>query len=491
MNAIKKIYVGFASLLGLLVVLSCIMVYQAFEESAQVKTLYIAAEKRELGDDLKLDVVQVQQWLTDISATRGAEGFDDGYKEAEKFAALFKEHNGKLKKLFAGTETEDKLKKLDGAFDNFYTFGKQMAAVYIKEGPGEGNKMMEKFDPIAEEMTNSLEVVVREVNTEFTGTLDGLLSSSQLNKVLGITVAVIGFILGVGVAVYIATSIKNKLTAITEELVSSSGQVNSAAGQLSDTSQSLAGATSQQASSLEETSATMDEISSMAAKNATGTEEAEKLAVASMQAVVGGAEYVKGMVAAIDSINASSAEVLKIIKTIEEIAFQTNLLALNAAVEAARAGEQGKGFAVVAEEVRNLARRSSVAAKDTNELITSAARKADEGSVMVHKAADAFQGIYDKMNKLTQVVADVLSASHEQAKGVEQVNTAVRQMNETTQQNASSAEETAAAGEELNAQAETLRQVAEELSQFVGLQESRTATVSAGPARKLLKAVKA
>jgi len=163
MNAIKKIYAGFASLLALLVLLSCIMVYQAFKEAAEVQGLFTAAEKRELADDMKLDVVQVQQWLTDISATRGAAGFDDGYQEAEKFAALFKEHSNKLKTLFTGTETEDKLRKLDGAFDSYYSFGKQMAAVYIKEGPVEGNKMMEKFDPIAEEMTNSLEVVVREV----------------------------------------------------------------------------------------------------------------------------------------------------------------------------------------------------------------------------------------------------------------------------------------------------------------------------------------
>src|SRR5476649_2596953 len=99
------------------------------------------------------------------------------------------------------------------------------------------------------------------------------------------------------------------------------------------------------------------------------------------------------MVTSMIEIEASSAKVAKIIKTIDEIAFQTNILALNAAVEAARAGEAGMGFAVVADEVRNLAQRSAQAAKDTAELIEESIARSQEGATTVEEVAKAIGSI--------------------------------------------------------------------------------------------------
>lgn len=102
------------------------------------------------AENLKLNVVQVQQWLTDISATRGAEGYDDGFDEAEQHAAAFRSIVAELKKL-PGTD-QSRLDALLTSFEPYYETGKEMAQSYITYGPEGGNEMMESFDSVAEDI---------------------------------------------------------------------------------------------------------------------------------------------------------------------------------------------------------------------------------------------------------------------------------------------------------------------------------------------------
>jgi methyl-accepting chemotaxis protein len=159
---------------------------------------------------------------------------------------------------------------------------------------------------------------------------------------------------------------------------------------------------------------------------------------------------------AISRIKTSSDETAKIVKTIDEIAFQTNLLALNAAVEAARAGDAGKGFAVVAEEVRNLAQRSATAARNTSALIEESVKNAQGGVSISQEVAEIFRVIVEGSLKVTEVIAEIATASNEQSKGIDQLNVAVSQVNTVTQQNASNSEQSAGAAESLRSQAEDL-----------------------------------
>ena len=175
----------------------------------------------------------------------------------------------------------------------------------------------------------------------------------------------------------------------------------------------------------------------------------------------------QAMSAAMQAIKASSDDIGKIIKTIDEIAFQTNILALNAAVEAARAGEAGMGFAVVADEVRNLAQRSAQAAKETAAKIEGAIGSTAQGVEISAKVAAALNDIVAKVRQVDELVAEVASASHEQTQGITQINTAVGQMDKVTQSNAASAEESAAAAEQLSAQAETMKHSVQELINLV------------------------
>jgi methyl-accepting chemotaxis protein len=175
-------------------------------------------------------------------------------------------------------------------------------------------------------------------------------------------------------------------------------------------------------------------------------------------AVRGGA-VVADVVRTMGSINDSANRIVDIIGVIDGIAFQTNILALNAAVEAARAGEQGRGFAVVAAEVRNLAQRSASAAKEIKTLIGDSVSKVNEGSRLVHEAGTTMEDVVGSVRRVTDIMAEITAASHEQETGIEQIHRAVTDMDAVTQQNAALVEEAAAAAQSLQAQSNELAQM--------------------------------
>ncbi len=196
------------------------------------------------------------------------------------------------------------------------------------------------------------------------------------------------------------------------------------------------------------------------------------------------------MVVSMTSIEESSEQVARIIRTIDEIAFQTNILALNAAVEAARAGEAGMGFAVVADEVRNLAQRSAQAARDTAGLIEASVEKSRVGAARVGQVAASIAGITESVGRVKTLIEEVSVASREQTQGIDQVAQAVSQMEKVTQTTAATAEESAAASDELSAQAESSLASVRILETIVGTSAAaRPAVVApAGVARGLARA---
>lgn len=284
---------------------------------------------------------------------------------------------------------------------------------------------------------------------------------------LGAGVAAAVFVVALLVALGQVKQLVAGLTGIIRQLTASSNHVLSASNQISSSSQSLAQGATEQAAGLEETSSSLEEMSSMTRQNADHAQKAKDLVGAARGAAEGGAESMRRMSAAIDDIQKSSGETAKIIKVIDEIAFQTNLLALNAAVEAARAGDAGKGFAVVAEEVRNLARRSAEAAKNTTMMIETSVGNAQNSVGISDEVGKALAAIASGIGDVSGRVEEIASASSQQAQGIDQINSAVAQLDQVTQTNAANAEESASASEELNAQATELNGIVAQLVELV------------------------
>jgi len=290
---------------------------------------------------------------------------------------------------------------------------------------------------------------------------------SLTNAVISIT-AVTAIAIGIGFAVMITLGLNRALGQLALALGDGANQVAAASCQVSSSSQSLAEGASEQAASLEETSASLEEMSSMTKRNAESAQQARQVAGSARTCADTGAHQMKAMVNAMDAIKTASADIAKILKTIDEIAFQTNILALNAAVEAARAGEAGAGFAVVADEVRALAQRCATAAKETAVKIDDSVSKSQQGAQVSADVAKSFATIQAQILQLDQLVTEIATASSEQSTGINQVTIAVAQMDKVTQTNAAGAEETAAAAEELSAQSATLKGAVGSLRKLVG-----------------------
>lgn len=253
------------------------------------------------------------------------------------------------------------------------------------------------------------------------------------------------------------TAMTSDISTALSQLNATSVQVANGATQVSGDSQVLASGSSEQASSVEELSAEIQEILVYGKKNSEHALEAKRVSDVSTTIINKSNEDMQQLMGAMGEIKEKSAEINKIIKLIEDIAFQTNILALNAAVEAARAGAAGKGFAVVADEVRNLAGKSADAAKSSTSLITSSVSSIDQGLRFADETAKGMLGAVTSARQTTELITEISKATAEQSVFLEQVSTGLNQISAVVQTNAATSEESASASEELLGQAAAMK----------------------------------
>jgi len=243
------------------------------------------------------------------------------------------------------------------------------------------------------------------------------------------------------------------------QFAESAAQFNEGSRVIAESSQTLASGAQEQSSSVQQITASVEELSRSVESVKENAHEADKASKETSALADQGGQAVRKSAEAMDQIKASSEQIAEIIQVISEIASQTNLLALNAAIEAARAGEHGMGFAVVADEVRKLAERSNQAAGEITTLIKESSSRVQEGAQLSSETEEALKRIVEGVEATAAKIAEIATATVQQASNAEEVSKAIQAVSEVTEQAAAGSEELASSSEELGAQAAALKEL--------------------------------
>jgi methyl-accepting chemotaxis protein len=440
------------------------------------------------GHQLKLSVVQVQQWLTDISATRGLDGLNDGFDEAASNAQKFKSLVAQLVELDPQRRAE--YEALLPTFGAYYSVGQKMAQAYVDEGPAGGNKKMAEFDGVAAAISEQVDALLATITEQADRRLEsqsGNLSSMQ-QVVFGSLLALVGleafifYILSgalralplvagelrrvaggdlsgtthiaknrdeIGMLCEGLSAMKTQLRELVSEVSQTSSELASQAEEMTAVTEQTRTAIDRQhgdinqlATAMNEMSATSSEVAhnasltSGSAREASDEAQRGRLVVQESVSVIRElARDVNEASGVIRQLDEQSKQIGSILDVIRGIADQTNLLALNAAIEAARAGEQGRGFAVVADEVRTLASRTQQSTQEIQAMIEqlqqgthNAVTVMEQGREKTEQSVEHIVQAGNRLDSITRAVASINDMNLQIATAAEEQSTVAEEM---------------------------------------------------------------
>lgn len=302
------------------------------------------------------------------------------------------------------------------------------------------------------ELVGSLGSIIRDIDNMLNAMSDGNFNVHSGNRT--------GYVGDFSNIIDSLENIKKSMSGTLARINTAADEVSGSAESLAKGSEALSDGASEQAASVQQLAATINDIAAQVKLTADNS-NATKLAVENASGTLNkAAGKMNALSSAMDEIKGFSAEINKIIKTIDDIAFQTNILALNAAVEAAHAGSAGKGFAVVADEVRNLASKSADAVKNTTKLIHDTVSAIEKGAVLANEGVEIVSGVSESTHELLGTITQIADAARSQSESIQQVTGGVSSISGVVQSNSENAEHSAEASRQLSEQADLLKELA-------------------------------